>query len=119
MGITALAHRHLQDLSGGQRQRVFVAQGLAQEHDILLLDEPLTGIDLPTAQAIDDVIHDETGRGRFEACRRILQFLAGIAGIAGKLSVDFTVRVNGASHLGTNPLIFLKSCNLAQILHDG
>ncbi len=62
-GIAGLAGRHLQQLSGGQRQRVFVAQGLAQDHDILLLDEPLTGIDLPAAQAIDEVIHDETTRG--------------------------------------------------------
>jgi manganese transport system ATP-binding protein len=62
-GINRLATRRLQDLSGGQRQRVFVAQGLAQDHDLLLLDEPLTGIDLPTAQAIDDVIHDELTRG--------------------------------------------------------
>ncbi|MCZ6518340.1 MAG: zinc ABC transporter ATP-binding protein AztA [Actinobacteria bacterium] len=62
-GITDLAGRHLSDLSGGQLQRVFVAQGLAQEHDLLLLDEPLTGIDFPTAQAIDFVIHDELARG--------------------------------------------------------
>lgn len=62
-GITGIASRRLQDLSGGQRQRVFVAQGLAQDHDLLLLDEPLTGIDMPTAQAIDDVIHDELTRG--------------------------------------------------------
>jgi len=63
LGITNLSSKHLQELSGGQRQRVFVAQGLAQDHDILLLDEPLTGIDLPTAQAIDKVIHDERSRG--------------------------------------------------------
>ncbi len=62
-GISALGGRHISELSGGQRQRVFVAQGLAQDHDLLLLDEPLTGIDLPTAQAIDDVIHDERSRG--------------------------------------------------------
>jgi manganese transport system ATP-binding protein len=62
-GIRGLAGRRLQHLSGGQRQRVFVAQGLAQDHDLLLLDEPLTGIDLPTAQAIDAVIHDELTRG--------------------------------------------------------
>lgn len=63
MGITDIATSRLQDLSGGQRQRVFVAQGLAQEHDLLLLDEPMTGIDLPTAQAIDEVMHSETSRG--------------------------------------------------------
>ncbi len=62
-GIGEIAGKHIQELSGGQRQRVFVAQGLAQDHDMLLLDEPLTGIDLPTAQAIDDVIHDELTRG--------------------------------------------------------
>jgi len=61
--ISDLASRHLHDLSGGQRQRVFVAQGLAQDHDILLLDEPLTGLDLTTAQAIDAVIHSETREG--------------------------------------------------------
>jgi len=63
MGIGDLEQRHLGDLSGGQRQRVFVAQGLAQDHDILLLDEPLTGLDITSAQAIDDVIHDENTRG--------------------------------------------------------
>jgi manganese transport system ATP-binding protein len=62
-GITGIAGEHLHRLSGGQRQRVFVAQGLAQEHDLLLLDEPMTGIDIPTARAIDAVIHDERGRG--------------------------------------------------------
>lgn len=63
MDIGHLANSRLTALSGGQRQRVFVAQGLAQDHDMLLLDEPLTGIDLPTAHAIDEVIHEETGRG--------------------------------------------------------
>jgi manganese transport system ATP-binding protein len=63
MGVTDLADHHLSALSGGQRQRVLVAQGLAQEHEILLLDEPLTGLDLTSAQAIDEVIHDETLTG--------------------------------------------------------
>jgi iron complex transport system ATP-binding protein len=63
MGIAGIAARHIHDLSGGQRQRVLVAQGLAQEHDLLLLDEPMTGVDLTTAQAIDDVIHTETMKG--------------------------------------------------------
>jgi manganese transport system ATP-binding protein len=63
MEITSLAERHLTELSGGQRQRVFVAQGLTQDHDMLLLDEPLTGLDITSAQAIDNVIHEEQSRG--------------------------------------------------------
>lgn len=64
LDILPLAKRHLSELSGGQRQRVHVAQGLAQDHDILLLDEPLTGLDITSAQTIDRIIHDETDRGR-------------------------------------------------------
>ena len=64
MAIAGVAHRHMRELSGGQRQRVFVAQGLAQDHDLLLLDEPLTGLDLTSAQAIDTVIHEEQALGR-------------------------------------------------------
>ena len=63
MEITTLADRHLTELSGGQRQRVFVAQGLTQDHDMLLLDEPLTGLDITSAQAIDNVIHEVQSQG--------------------------------------------------------
>ena len=63
MSITRLAARQLHRLSGGQRQRAYVAQGLAQDHDILLLDEPMSGIDITAARAIDEVIHEEAASG--------------------------------------------------------
>lgn len=63
LDITDLAHRHLTELSGGQRQRVYVAQGIAQDHQMLLLDEPLTGLDINSARTIDAIIHDEPTRG--------------------------------------------------------
>jgi ABC-type Mn/Zn transport systems, ATPase component len=63
LDIDDLAHRSIHKLSGGQRQRVFVAQALAQDHTILLLDEPLTGLDVLSAQVIDDIIHDEPDQG--------------------------------------------------------
>lgn len=59
MNITDLKNRHLEELSGGQRQRVYVAQGIAQGHEILVLDEPMTGLDLTSMRIIDDVIHAE------------------------------------------------------------
>ncbi|CAL9369131.1 Fe(3+) dicitrate transport ATP-binding protein FecE [Streptomyces sp. enrichment culture] len=45
LGIMDLASRQLGELSGGQRQRTLIAQGLTQESDLLLLDEPTTGLD--------------------------------------------------------------------------
>lgn len=46
-------------LSGGQRQRVLLATALAQQADIFLLDEPITGLDLPSQNIIVDVMRAE------------------------------------------------------------
>ncbi len=61
--VDGLQHRHLTELSGGQRQRVYVAQGIAQDHELLLMDEPLTGLDLVSARTIDRIIHAERDGG--------------------------------------------------------
>lgn len=61
--IDDLANEQVTRLSGGQRQRVFVAQAIAQEHSVLLMDEPLTGLDIQSAQTIDEIIHHEPARG--------------------------------------------------------
>jgi len=50
-------------LSGGQRQRVLVAKAVATQADVLLLDEPITGLDLPSQQVILDVIEGHAARG--------------------------------------------------------
>ncbi|QAY71377.1 ABC transporter ATP-binding protein [Xylanimonas protaetiae] len=50
--LTDLAHRYLDELSGGQRQRAFVAMVLAQDTDYVLLDEPLSNLDLKHARAM-------------------------------------------------------------------
>jgi manganese/iron transport system ATP-binding protein len=53
---THLANRQIGSLSGGQQQRVFIARALAQEAALLLMDEPLNGIDLPSQEAIFEVL---------------------------------------------------------------
>lgn len=63
LGIRSLAERQLGELSGGQRQRVLVAQGLAQEAGLLLLDEPTTGLDEEARQSIADVLHEIAADG--------------------------------------------------------
>lgn len=62
--IDDLRSRQLHDLSGGQRQRVLVAQGLAQQADLLLLDEPVTGLDPVSRNVILDVVDAERTAGR-------------------------------------------------------
>jgi ABC-type Mn2+/Zn2+ transport system ATPase subunit len=58
LDIVNLADKPIGDLSGGQRQRVFLARALAQQADILLLDEPFTGIDAATERAIYDLLDE-------------------------------------------------------------
>ena len=58
------AHRQIADLSGGQQQRVFIARALAQQADILLLDEPLMGIDAASEQNIIEILRELVSAGK-------------------------------------------------------
>src|SRR5690625_6755909 len=58
MDITKLANRNIDELSGGQRQRVWIAMALAQQTDILFLDEPTTFLDITYQVEILDLLTD-------------------------------------------------------------
>jgi ABC-type Mn2+/Zn2+ transport system ATPase subunit len=63
LDVVDLRRRPFGELSGGQRQRVLVAQALASTPDLLLLDEPITGLDLASQERILEIIATETARG--------------------------------------------------------
>ncbi len=63
VNMTNLRTRHISALSGGQQQRVFVARAIAQEPKLLLLDEPTTGVDAQTEEALRVVVRSLAGAG--------------------------------------------------------
>ena len=63
LGIGDLAGRHIRALSGGQQQRVFLARALLSEPDLLLLDEPTSGVDVRTRHEILHLLGELHGDG--------------------------------------------------------
>ena len=64
VGMTAFRRRQIGELSGGQKKRVFLARALAQEGQVILLDEPFTGVDVKTEDAIVALMRELREEGR-------------------------------------------------------
>jgi ABC-type Mn2+/Zn2+ transport system ATPase subunit len=63
LDLDAIADRHISELSGGQQQRAFVARAIAQEPRLLLLDEPTTGVDAATEDALLELVRGLVASG--------------------------------------------------------
>ena len=64
VNMNAFRRRQIGELSGGQKKRVFLARALAQEADLILLDEPFTGIDVKTEAAIVKLLQELRDDGK-------------------------------------------------------
>jgi manganese/iron transport system ATP-binding protein len=64
VGMSDYRKRQIGELSGGQRKRVFLARALAQEGQVILLDEPFTGVDVTTEEQIIGLMKDLRAEGR-------------------------------------------------------
>jgi zinc/manganese transport system ATP-binding protein len=64
VGLADLARRSIHALSGGQRQRALIAQGIARDAEILLLDEPAAGLDADSRERTRRILTSEARRGR-------------------------------------------------------
>ncbi|GAA0359516.1 metal ABC transporter ATP-binding protein [Alkalibacterium iburiense] len=64
VGLPTFADRQISQLSGGQRQRVFLARALAQEADIYIMDEPLSGVDMKTERIIMKLLRELVNEGK-------------------------------------------------------
>ena len=64
VGMSEFRHRQIGELSGGQRKRVFLARALAQDGQVILLDEPFTGVDVKTEDQIVNLLREMRDEGR-------------------------------------------------------
>ncbi len=64
VSMTEFRHRQIGELSGGQRKRVFLARALAQDGQVILLDEPFTGVDVKTEEQIVALLRELRDEGR-------------------------------------------------------
>jgi len=63
LGLTGLENRHIRELSGGQQQRVFIARALFHNPDVLVLDEPTSGVDVRTRHEVLHLLSELHSQG--------------------------------------------------------
>ncbi|CCP07609.1 manganese/iron ABC transporter ATP-binding protein [Erwinia amylovora] len=88
VGMTDFRRRQIGELSGGQKKRVFLARAIAQRGQVILLDEPFTGVDVNTERQIVNLLQELRNEGR-----TMLVSTHNLASVSDYC--DYTVIVNG------------------------
>ncbi|MEI8407182.1 MULTISPECIES: anchored repeat-type ABC transporter ATP-binding subunit [unclassified Kribbella] len=118
--LTDLATRPIGELSGGQRQRVLVARALALQPKLLLLDEPFTGLDVPTQEILTRLFKSLTAEGT--AILMTTHDLPAAADTCHRLCLlNGTVVADGSPDELRDPAVWLRAFGVArseQLLHS-
>ncbi|MEV0222868.1 anchored repeat-type ABC transporter ATP-binding subunit [Streptomyces sp. NPDC050704] len=114
-GLTDLRRRPVGELSGGQRQRVLVARALAAGPRVLLLDEPFTGVDVPTQELLNELFGRLAAEGR--ALLMTTHDLAAAARTCGRVVlINRTVVAEGGPELLADPAQMLRAFGLDRVI---
>lgn len=120
VAMTELQRRPIAELSGGQRQRVLVARALALQPRLLLLDEPFTGLDVPTQELLTALFRQLRDEGR--ALLMTTHDLPAAAEMCTRLCLlNRTVVAEGPPERLRDPAIWLRAFGVAksdQLLHS-
>ncbi|ADB31101.1 ABC transporter related protein [Kribbella flavida DSM 17836] len=118
--LTDLVRRPIGELSGGQRQRVLVARALALRPRLLLLDEPFTGLDVPTQEILTQLFRSLTAEGT--AILMTTHDLPAAAETCSRLCLlNETVVADGPPDELRDPAVWLRAFGVArseQLLHS-
>ncbi len=98
VGLEAAVDRPVRELSGGQQQRVLIARALVRVPDLLVLDEPVAGVDLPSQQVFAEVLGDLTARGA-----TVLVVLHELGALAPLIQRAVVLRHGAVAHDGPPP----------------
>ncbi|MEU4095846.1 anchored repeat-type ABC transporter ATP-binding subunit [Streptomyces sp. NPDC026673] len=113
VAMTDLRRRPIGELSGGQRQRVLVARALALRPTLLLLDEPFTGLDVPTQELLTSLFRQL--RQEDKALLMTTHDLPGAADMAGRLCLlNKTVIADGSPETLRDPAVWLRAFGVAK-----
>lgn len=113
VGMRDLCDRPIGELSGGQRQRVLVARALAQEPALLLLDEPFTGLDVPSQEMLTELF----GELAAEGCAVLMtthDLLAAVHDCSRLCLMNGSVVADGAPETLGDPEIWRRTFGLGE-----
>jgi len=98
VGLGDVLERPVRELSGGQQQRVLIARALVREPDLLVLDEPVAGVDLPSQQVFADALARLSERGT-----TVLVVLHELGALAPLIQRAVVLRHGAVVHDGAPP----------------